>query len=68
MRHEGSPRGLRLLQNLCGFRVLVGLGGLYGNARNKTCESNEADRYQVIAAPPLVYRKGHAGPRDQQRH
>src|SRR6516165_12217231 len=41
---------------------------LYGNARNKACESNEADRYQMVAAPPLMHRKGHAGPHDQQRH
>jgi hypothetical protein len=38
------------------------------NARNQTCESNEADRYQMVAPPPLMHRKGHAGPRDQQRH
>ena len=59
---------LRLLENLCGFRILVVLRGFYGNARNKACESNEADRYQMVAAPPLMHRKGHAGPRDQQRH
>src|SRR5262249_24381242 len=60
--------GLWLPENLCGFRLLVVLGGFYGNARNQTCESNKADRYQVIAAPPLMHRKGHAGSRDQQRH
>jgi len=59
---------LRLPENLCGFRILVVLRGFYGNARNKACESNEADRYQMVAAPPLMHRKGHAGPRDQQRH
>jgi len=57
---------LRLPENLCGFRILV--RGFYGNAGNKACESNEADRYQMVAAPPLMHRKGHAGPRDQQRH
>src|SRR6516165_570662 len=41
---------------------------LLWHARNKACESNEADRYQMVAAPPLMHRKGHAGPRDQQRH
>src|SRR6516165_114027 len=41
---------------------------LYGNARNKACESNEADRYQMVSAPPLMHRKGHAGSGDQQRH
>jgi hypothetical protein len=59
---------LRLPENLCGFRILVVLRGFYGNARNKACKSNEADRYQMIATPPLMHRKGHAGPRDQQRH
>ena len=49
---------LRLPENLCGFRILVVLRGFYGNARNKACESNEADRYQMIAAPPLMHRKG----------
>ena len=57
---------LRLPKNLCGFRILVVLRGFYGNARNKACESNEADRYQMVAAPPLI--KGHAGPRDQKCH
>jgi hypothetical protein len=47
---------------------MVVLGGFYGNTRNKACERNEADRYQMIAAPPLMYRKSHAGPCDQQRH
>jgi hypothetical protein len=55
-------------KNLCGFRILVVFRGFYGNARNKACESNEADGYQMVAAPPLMHRKGHAGPRDQQRH
>jgi hypothetical protein len=59
---------LRLPENLCGFRVLVVLGGLYGNARHKTCESNETDCHHVVAAPPLMHRKGHGGSRDQQRH
>ena len=59
---------LWLSENLCGFRILVVLRGFYGNARNKACESDEADRYQMIAAPPLMHRKGHAGPRDQQCH
>jgi len=57
-----------LLENRCGFGVLVVLRGFYVNARNKACESNEADRYQMIAAPPLMHRKGHAGSRDQPRH
>jgi len=61
-------RRLRLPENLCGFRILVVFRGFYGNARNKACESNEADRYQMVAAPPLMHRKGHAGPHDQQRH
>ena len=60
-------RHLWLSENLSGFRILIVLRGFYGNARNKACESNEADRYQVVAAPPLMHRKGHAGPRDQQR-
>jgi hypothetical protein len=51
-----------------GCRILVVLRGFYGNARRKACESNEADRYQMIAAPPLMHRKGHAGSGDQQRH
>ena len=63
-----APRGLRLRDNRCGFRVLVVLGGLYGNTRYKACESNEADRHHVIAARPLVHRKGYADSRDQQRH
>jgi hypothetical protein len=50
------------------FRILVVLTGFYGNARHQQCESDEADRNQVMAAPPLVHRKGHAGPRDQQCH
>jgi len=55
------PRGLRLLpENLCGFRIVVVLCGFYGNTRHKPCESNETDRYHVMAAPPLVHRKGHA--------
>ena len=53
---------------LCGFRILVVLGDLYGNARHNQCKSNEADRHDVMAVPPLMHRKGHAGPRDQQRH
>jgi hypothetical protein len=57
---------LWLSENLCGFRILILLHGFYGNARHKPCESNEADRYQVIAAPPLMHRKGHAGSRDQR--
>ena len=61
-------RHLWLSENLCSFRVLVVLRGFYGNARNKARESNEADRYQMIAAPPLMHRKGHARPRDQQCH
>jgi hypothetical protein len=66
---ERSERGgLGLPENLCGFRLLVVLGVFYGNARNQTCESNKADRRHVVAAPPLVYRKGHACSRDQQRH
>jgi len=56
---------LRLPENLCGFRILVVLRGFYGNARNKACESNEADRCQMVAALPLMHREGHAGPRDQ---
>jgi len=59
---------LRLPQNLCGFRILIVLSRFYGNARNKAGESNEADRYQMVAAPPLMHREGHAGPRGQQRH
>src|SRR6516164_7042194 len=53
---------------LCGFGILVVLCGFYDSARHKACESNEADRYHVMAAPPPMYRKSHAGPRDQQRH
>jgi hypothetical protein len=34
-------RRLRLPENLCGFRVLVALGGLYGSACNQACESNK---------------------------
>ena len=45
-----------LPENLCGFRIMVVLGGFYGNARNQTCEGNKADRQHVVAAPPLVYR------------
>src|SRR5215472_2873079 len=56
---------LRLPENLCGFRVLVVLGGLYGSARNQACESNKADGHHVMATPPLMYRKGHAYPGDQ---
>src|SRR6516164_5513517 len=68
-RHCGRcAAGLRLLENLCGFRALVVLRGFYGNARHKACESNKADRYHVMAAPPLMHRKGHAGSGDQQRH
>ena len=59
---------LWLSENLCGFRILVLLRGFYGNARHKPYESNEADRYQVIAAPPLMHRKGHASSGDQQCH
>ena len=54
--------------NFFGLRILVVLCGFYGNARHKPCESNEADRYRVMAAPPLVHRKGHASSRAQQRH
>ena len=57
-----------LPENLCGCRILVVLCGFNANACNKACESNEADRYQMIAAPPLMHRKRHAGPRDQQCH
>jgi hypothetical protein len=56
---------LWLLENLCGFRVLVVLGGLYGSACNQACESNKADGHHMMATPPLMHRKGHAGPRDQ---
>jgi hypothetical protein len=55
-------------KNLCGFRIVVVLCGFYGNTGHKPCESNETDRYHVMAAPPLMHRKGHAGPHDQQRH
>ena len=69
---KGAPDGgacpFRLPKTLWGFRILVVLGGLYSNARHKACESNEADRYRVMAAPPLVCRKDHAGSGDQQRH
>jgi hypothetical protein len=66
---KGRAGWRRLLpKNLCGFRILVVLGGLYSNARHKQCESDEANRYQVIAAPPLMHCEGHAGSRDQQRH
>jgi hypothetical protein len=42
------------------FPILVVLCGFYGNTGHKPCESNETDRYHVMAAPPLVHRKGHA--------
>ena len=65
-RHYQVERGdLWLLENLCGFRVLVVLGGLYGSARNQACESNKADGHHVMATPPLMYRKGPAYPGDQ---
>src|SRR6516165_4167172 len=52
---------LRLPENLCGFRILVVLRGFYGNARNKACESNEADRYHAMAAPHrAIAERGHA--------
>ena len=72
-----APRGLEGLirarrpmaaVDLCGFRIVVVLGGFYSNARRKACESNKADRYHVMAAPPLMHRKGHAGSGEQQRH
>jgi hypothetical protein len=55
-------------ENLRGFRILVVLRGFYGNARHNQCKSNEGDRHDVMAVPPLMYRKSHAGPRDQQCH
>ena len=54
-------------ENLRGFRILVVLRGLYGNARHNQCKSNQADRYHVLAVPPLMHRKAHAGPGNQQR-
>src|SRR5215470_1372714 len=58
---------------MCGVPIwdlwfLVVLCGFYGNARHKACESNKADRYHVMAAPPLMHCKAHAGSGDQQRH
>ena len=47
---SSARRSLWLPENRCGFRVLVVLRCFYGDARNKACESNEADRYQMIAA------------------
>ena len=44
-----APRGLRLPEDLCGFRILVVLGGLYGNARHNQCKSNEADCHHMMA-------------------
>jgi hypothetical protein len=38
------------------------------NTRHNQSDSNEADRYQVMAAPSLVHGNGHAGHRDKQRH
>jgi hypothetical protein len=68
-RKHARPRaGLWLSYNLCGFRILVVLGGFYGSARDQACESNKADRHHVVAAPPLMHGKGHAGSRDQQCH
>jgi len=64
-RYQVERGDLWLLENLCGFRVLVVLGGLYGSARNQACESNKADGHHVMATPPLMYRKGHAYPGDQ---
>ena len=55
-------------KNLRGFPILIVLCGFYGNTGHKPCESNKTDRYHVMAAPPLVHRKGHACSRDQQRH
>jgi len=62
-----ARNGYGCRRNLCGLRIVVVLGGFYGNARHKPCESNGADRYHVMAAPPLVHRKGHACSRGQQR-
>jgi len=46
---------------------VVSLGGFYSNASYNQCES-EANRHHVVAAPPLIHRKGHAGSRNQQHH
>jgi hypothetical protein len=59
---------LWLPENLCGFPILVALCGFYGNSRHNQCKSNEADCHRMMAAPPLMHRKGHAGSCDQQRH
>src|SRR5262249_4248284 len=59
---------LWLSENLCCFRILALLRGFYDNARHNQCESDEANRHDLIAAPPLMHRKAHAGSRDQQRH
>jgi len=60
-RHEVERGGLRLPQNYCGFGILVVLGGLNGNACHDQCESDEANRHHVLAKPPLMHRKTHAG-------
>jgi hypothetical protein len=39
----------------------------YGNAGHNQCKSNQTDRYHVLAMPPLMHGKGHAGCGDQQR-
>ena len=62
-----APRGLKpaclwLLENLCGLRILVVLGRFYGNASHNQRKSDEADGHHVMAVPPLMHRKGHAGP------
>ena len=70
-RHRAAPQvergGLRLPQNYCGFGIRVLLRGLHGNARHNQCESDEGNRHDVIAAPPLLHRKGHTRSCDQQR-
>ena len=66
-RRQVERGGLQLPQDLYGFVVLVVLRGLHGSARHNQCESDEGNRHDVIAAPPLLHRKGHAGSRDQQR-
>jgi hypothetical protein len=48
---DGGGRALIIIQSRIQYRR---------NARDQACESNKADRYQVIATPPLVHRKGHA--------
>jgi hypothetical protein len=67
MPNEWRETMLSLVENLvdmlCGFRFLVVLCGFYPS--DKPRNSDECDRYHVMAVPPLVHGKRRAASGNQ---